>query len=111
MPDGAPPADTMTAETGSTMDTGTPDTATPETGAETAPVDAADAATCPASAAGPTPSYAATCTGCNIDFSTCVLSCTSCTRRDQTQNPNPLVQLPCPPTKSVENNDGSLICN
>jgi hypothetical protein len=97
--DSVPPADSTVADTGSPIDTGMPDTATSE------------GATCPASAAGPSPSYLTTCTGCNIDFSTCVLSCTSCTRRDQSQNPNPLVLLPCPANMSVENNDGSLICN
>ncbi len=43
---------------------------------------------------GPNPSYAASCTDCNIG-DTCVLTCAGCTRIDGTESLNASVQLPC----------------
>jgi hypothetical protein len=85
------------------VDTGSSDVAS-ETGAADA---SGDATSC---SAGPSPSYAATCTGCSIS-ATCLLSCESCRKKDQTMNLNPWVQLPCPGTTSVSNNDGVLVCS
>jgi hypothetical protein len=34
----------------------------------------------------------------------------SCTKKDQTQNPNPSLQLPCAGATSPTNIDGSLVC-
>jgi hypothetical protein len=98
--DSAAPADSSVADTGTIQDTGT-DTAVRDSG-----VDSSDAGC----SAGPSPSYLSTCTSCSISVS-CLLGCASCTKKDQTQNPNPVVQLPCAGTLSVENNDGNLLCN
>jgi hypothetical protein len=107
--DGAPPVDSAAADSSSPMDAGVPNPGARDTGvADTSP---ADGASCPSDATGPNPSYALSCSGCAINPTTCVLSCTSCYRVDHTQTANPQLQLPCPGTKSVENSDGSLLCN
>ncbi len=68
---------------------------------------AADAGACTL----PAGSYAQSCTTCiaNMRTSGCALTCQSCTRIDGTQAPGPSLGLPCP--GSVENRDGTLVCD
>ncbi len=90
------PADTGIADTG-LADTGTPDTGAPDAGAGDA-----------ACSVGPVADYQASCSGCSI---MAVLTCASCTKKDQTQNLNPSLPLPCPGATSVQNTDGVLSCS
>jgi hypothetical protein len=96
-------SDGSRASDSSSLDTGAADVAVADTGAD-AP---SDGSSC---SVGPSPSYQATCASCSIS-ATCVLTCASCTKKDQTQNPNPTIQLPCPGTLSVSNDDGVLVCS
>jgi hypothetical protein len=57
---------------------------------------------------GPNPSFAASCSDCNIS-DTCVLTCAGCGKLDGTENLDVSLQLPCA-TGSVVNNDGNLVC-
>jgi hypothetical protein len=100
----ADPSDGVATTESGPVDTGAPDVAFHDAATADAP---GDAATC---SAGPSPSYAQTCTNCSIS-ATCLLSCESCRKKDQTLNLNPWVQLPCPGTTSVWNNDGVLVCS
>jgi hypothetical protein len=95
--------DGSTTSDSSSLDTGAADVAVQDTGADAPP----DASSC---SAGPSPSYQMTCTTCSIS-ATCLLTCASCTKKDQTQNPNPTIQLPCPGATSVSNDDGVLVCS
>ncbi len=54
--------------------------------------------------------YLGSCTGCAAEGSgsACVLTCTSCTEMNGSQNPNPSLPLPC--TGTIENENGSLEC-
>jgi hypothetical protein len=99
--DSAAPFDSSVGDTGGGLDSGVPDSALLDSG-----FDSSDAGC----STGPNASYLGTCTSCSISV-TCLLRCASCTKKDQTQNLNPVVQLPCPGTTSVENNDGNLLCN
>jgi hypothetical protein len=104
---GEPEASTADAPAESTAADGTTEDAhdggSADTGTDAATSDA------PVCTAGPAPDYQASCTGCSIG-ATCVLACTSCTTKAQTQNPNPSLQLPCAGTESVQNEDGALTC-
>jgi hypothetical protein len=97
-PEAEDPTDDAPADDGS-VDTGAADTGATD-GAT------ADALDC---SVGSGADYQASCTGCSIGAS-CLLTCTSCTTMAQTQNPNPSVQLPCPGTTSVQNDNGVLAC-
>jgi hypothetical protein len=89
------------------MDAGTDDGSAD---AGLADVDATEAAASDAGCSvGPGADYLASCTSCSIS-GTCLLTCASCTTKAQTQNQSPSVQLPCPGTMSVQNNDGVLTC-
>ena len=99
-PESGPTGDSMAPDTGSAPDTGPPRHRRAGHGDQR----------CFDVLGRPAPSYQNSCTSCTVS-PTCLLSCSSCTKRDQSQNPNPSVQLPCPGTMSVENNDGSLLCN
>jgi hypothetical protein len=70
----------------------------------------ADAGTLDAGACyeGPAPTFAASCSDCNISDS-CLLTCAGCNRVDGTVNLDVSVQLPCA-AGSVINNGGNLIC-
>jgi hypothetical protein len=57
---------------------------------------------------GPAPSFAASCSDCNISEG-CLLTCAGCNRIDGTVNLGASLQLPCP-AGSVVNNDGNLGC-
>jgi hypothetical protein len=99
--------DESTTGDSASIETSTADVAVHDTGADAPPDAPGDASSC---SAGPSPSYQATCMTCSIS-ATCVLTCASCTKKDQTQNPNPTIQLPCPGTLSVSNDDGTLVCS
>jgi hypothetical protein len=102
-PDAA--GEAMAQDTGGAAETGPGETGTPDTGAPDATEQ--DAASCSVGAGA---DYQATCAGCSIS-GTCLLTCTSCTTKAQTQNPNPSLQLPCPGTQSVQNTNGVLTCS
>ncbi len=55
--------------------------------------------------------YLGSCTGCSAapSGSGCVLTCTSCTKADGSENPDPSLMLPCSGT--IENDDGALECS
>ena len=105
-PAGSTPADSATDTTTDavSLDAGSSDAGSTETGTpDTSTIDA------PVCTAGPDADYQASCTACSVS-TTCVLTCTSCTTKAQTQNPNPSLQLPCTGTESVQNEDGVLTC-
>jgi len=61
----------------------------------------------------PSGSYSGSCTGCAAapSGSGCLLTCTSCSKIDGSQNPNPSLQLPCSGSLtngSISNNNGML---
>ena len=60
----------------------------------------------------PSGSYSQSCTGCAAKASgsgsSCVLTCTSCTEANGSQNHNPSLPLPC--NGSIANNNGALQC-
>ncbi len=64
-----------------------------------------------AACAQPTGSYSATCTDCvtGIRDIGCALACESCTKIDGSQNPGPVVALPC--GGDISNQNGSLECS
>ena len=97
--------ETMAQDTGEPEDAGSVDTGADETGVTDAGVDAGTCSVGP----GPGANYQATCTGCSIS-ATCLLTCASCTTKNQMQNPNPSLELPCPAAESVQNIDGVLTC-
>lgn len=59
----------------------------------------------------PTGSYSKTCTDCvsGVRDIGCALACESCTKIDGTQNPGPVLALPC--SADIENADGVLHCD
>ena len=78
-------------------------------------VPSADAGTnidggCGSTCVTPGGSYLGSCTGCAAEVSGpgCVLTCTSCTEINGSQNPNPSLTLPC--TGTIENDNGALQC-
>jgi MYXO-CTERM domain-containing protein len=58
----------------------------------------------------PSGSYLQSCTGCAAvsNKTGCGLTCLSCTKIDQSENPNPSLSLPC--TGTISNLDGVLSC-
>ncbi len=64
-----------------------------------------------ATCATPTGSYSLSCTGCVVGIRTagCELTCQSCGKIDGTQNPGPVLALPC--AGQVENDNGVLECD
>ena len=105
-PDTGHPMDASATDTG-LADSGQADTGLADTGsADTGPLDSATAAS--VCSVGPGAAFQLTCSGCSISA---VLSCASCTKKDQTQNSNPSLQLPCPGSMSVQNSDGVLSCS
>ncbi len=66
---------------------------------------------CGSTCATPGGSYQGSCTGCAAEpsGSGCVLTCTSCTETDGSQNPSPSLTLPC--SGEIENDNGVLRCS
>jgi hypothetical protein len=97
--DGGPPMDATQRDSSPPADATPPDTGRPDVGT-------GDAASCPL---GPNPSYQRSCAGCAVS-ATCLLTCATCTKQDQTENANPSLQLPCAGTTSPTNINGVLVC-
>jgi von Willebrand factor type A domain len=70
-----------------------------------------DAGCGPGACVTPDGPYLGSCTGCAAasSGSGCVLTCTSCTMTDGSENPDPSLALPC--SGSIENDNGALECS